>query len=249
MKWQLRACCAALCILSAACTGVQQRGMAGSVYVSSSRPAIALGVKNMPLVAAGEGMARLVSSGMMGGLPIRMWLAVYGGANERGAMAITAHAEVPRGWYWDSDMRRPFSVNAGVEVFNDMEYQACTYIVDESRDPFGALAEGTAEIAFSGSRKWMARGFAARYNFNDDKIILEYREPLPEGIVSLSALPMGLGDAVMAFEQRAREAFLAGPPPAKGTPVLRSYAQNIQWRYMDERFLGTVSRYETFDSR
>lgn len=33
--------------------------------------------------------------------------------------------------------------------------------------------------------------FANRFNFDSDKIVLEYREPLPEDITSITALPLG----------------------------------------------------------
>ena len=43
---------------------------------------------------------------------------------------------MPQGWYWDGIMRRPFSVDEGVEeVFDGVGYQACTYIMDNGRDP------------------------------------------------------------------------------------------------------------------
>ncbi|GFH62529.1 MAG: conserved hypothetical protein [Candidatus Desulfovibrio kirbyi] len=242
MKRIFYVACAAL--LLAACAGGQQRGMVGSAYVSTSRPSLAIEANNMPLATAGEGTANLTASGMLGGLPVRVWLAVYGDAKTANpAIAITAHAEVPRGWYWDGIMRRPFSVNDGMEVFGDVAYQAYTYIVDPKRDPFSVFMESETKSE-SDPKQWMARAFAARYNFYDDKIVLEYREPLPEGIVSLSALPMGLGDAVAAFEQRARAAFSVGQPPAGS--VRREYAATVRWRYMDERFLGTVSKYDSF---
>lgn len=181
---------------------------------------------------------------MAGGLPIRVWLAVYG-AGDISPMAVVAQAEVPQGWYWDGIMRRPFSVDDGVEVFDGVGYQACTYIVDSSRDPFGALVAG--KTPEGRPVRWLARGFAARYNFNDDKIIMEYREPLPAGIESLSALPLGAADTLKDFEQRARETFSVGPVPADLSPLRQGYAQGVQWQYMDESFLGTVSQYDFFN--
>ncbi len=102
---------------------------------------------------------------------------------------VAAQAEVPQGWHWDGIMRRPFSMNEAVEIFDGMGYQACTYIVDGSRDPFGALVAG--KTPEGRPMRWLARGFAARYNFNSDKIIMEYREPLPAGIESLQPCPWG----------------------------------------------------------
>ena len=234
---------AVLMLLMAGCNAAQQRGMAGSAYVSTARPAIALEAKDMPLLTAGRGSANLTSS-MAGGLPIRVWLAVYG-AGGSSPMAVVAHAEVPYGWYWDGIMRRPFSVDEGVEVFDGVGYQACTYIVEGNRDPFGALAAGA--ISVDRPARWLVRGFAARYNFNNDKIIMEYREPLPAGMESLSALPLGAADALKTFEQRAREIFIVKAASADLSPLRQDYAQGVRWRYMDESFLGTVSQYDFFN--
>jgi hypothetical protein len=87
---------------------------------------------------------------------------------------------------------------------------------------------------------------AARTNFYNDKIILEYRERLPESIASLTALPLGYGDFVREFEQRARESFIVTPAPREIAEVRRGYANAVRWRYMSEKFLGTVSKYESF---
>lgn len=235
---------AALMLLMAGCNAAQQRGMLGSAYVSTARPAIALEARNMPLLTAGRGSANLTSS-MVGGLPIRVWLAVYG-TGGLSPTAVVAHAEVPYGWYWDGIMRRPFSVDEAVEVFDGVAYQACTYIVDGSHDPFGAPATG--ETLEGRPVRWLVRGFAARYNFNSDKIIMEYREPLPAGIESLSALPLGAADVLKTFEQRAREIFSVGAAPAGLSPLRQGYAQGVQWRYMDETFLGSVSQYDFFNN-
>ena len=235
---------AALMLLTAGCNAAQQRGMLGSAYVSTARPAITVEAGNMPLLTAGRGTANLTRSSMMGGLPIDVWLAVYG-AGASGPLAVAAQAEVPQGWHWDGIMRRPFSMNEAVEIFDGMGYQACTYIVDGSRDPFGALVAG--KTPEGRPMRWLARGFAARYNFNSDKIIMEYREPLPAGIESLSALPRGAADRLNGFEQRAREIFSVGPAPADRSPLRQGYAQGVQWQYMDESFLGTVSQYDFFN--
>ncbi|MDR1778076.1 MAG: DUF4851 domain-containing protein [Desulfovibrio sp.] len=224
------------------CAAGQQRGMNGAVYVSTARPAISLGVTGLPLLTAGEGATTLLSASMPTGAPTRVWLAVYGEASAQSPMAIVAHAELHPGWYWDSSMRRPFSVNEGVEVLGGLELQACTYTVDSARDPFSSLIQGLEESP----TRWIARGFAARTNFFVDKIILEYRERLPEDIASLTALPFGKGDFVKAFEQRARESFIVASAPSEILTLKRGYASSVRWRYMNEKFLGTASRYDIY---
>lgn len=248
MKGLGRLCIVVLLMAAAGCTGAQQRGMIGSMYVSTARPAISMEARNLPLRTAGRGTVNLTWSSVLGGLPVQVWLAVYGATGPQSPMAIVAQAEVPDGWYWDGIMRRPFSVDEGVEIFDNVAYQACTYIVDGTRDPFGDLVKGEETANGETPMRWIARGFAARYNFNADKIILEYREPLPAEITSLSALPYGQADFVRAFEQRAREAFSVGPLPSGSLQIRQGYAQGILWQYMDQRFLGTVSQYDIFST-
>jgi hypothetical protein len=237
----LRACCAII-VLSAflGCAAALQRGMSGAAYVSTARPAISLQAARLPLLMAGEGRATLFGDNMPAGAQVRVWLAVYGDVSPESPLAIAAHAEAQSGWYWDGTMRRPFSVNEGVEIVGGWEFQACTYIVEGERDPFGALAAGDADRP----ARWIARGLAARTNFYADKIILEYRERLPESIASLTALPLGYGDFVREFEQRAGESFIVASAPRETGEIRKGYANAVRWRYMGEKFLGTASKYD-----
>lgn len=226
------------------CKGALQRGMLGSTYVSSARPDIAIAARNMPLLTAGRGTASLIWSDMLGGLPIDMWLAVYGQGG-LAPLAIAAQASVPQGWYWDSIWPHPQSVDEAVEVFNGVDYQACTYIVDPALDPFSGLI--TSVHPDGSPQLWLARYFAARFYFNDDKIILEYREPLPEGVESLSALSYGQSEMLADFEQRARAAFVVSVAPQNPGNVNTSFIQGIRWKYLGQNFLGTASKYDIYN--
>lgn len=221
-----------------ACADALQRGMLGTTYISTARPAIAISVENMPLMASGKGSANLFWSGMLGGLPINLWLAVYG-TGGLAPMAITAQAQTPQGWYWDSIQPLTFSVDHGTEVFNGVTYQAWTFVVNPATDPFGALVTGTQPDGQP--QLWMVRAFAARFNFNDDKIIMEYREPLPPGMTNLTELPLGQGMLLREFAQRARQTFQVGNAPANPADVVDGYIQGVQWRFMGQNFLGTAS--------
>lgn len=245
-----------LCLLFmlAACTAGQQRGLVGDTYVSSSQPTLALKARDLPLMGSVAGTSRLTSSGAMGGLPIDSWITVYGKGDGVSPLAIVAHGEVPNGWYWDGIMRQPFSIDEGVETIGNLGFQACTYVVSARRDAFLPLEdpEGARILAQDGTppRRWLARMFANRFNFDTDKIVLEYREPLPDDITSITALPLGRADYIAAFEQRAREAFAAEPVsiPASGMTRANSLGA-LQWRYLDEIFWGTVSPYDRMDWR
>lgn len=229
--------CSALC----GCKYALQRGMLDGAYISTARPAISIAARDMPLMASGEGMANLDWSDMLGGLNIQMWLAVYG-TGGLAPLAVVAQADVPQGWYWDGILSLPFSVDRGNENFNGVGYQACTVIVDPSGSPFGGLITGVQPAGQP--QLWVARYMAARYNFNNSKIILQYMEPLPEGITSLTALPLGMGDFLQQFAQRARNAFVVQNGPARPSGIKTGYIQGINWTRMDTNFLGTVSRFD-----
>lgn len=240
-KKLLAPCALALLVAAFGCTGALQRGMLGNAYISTARPSISLQARDMPLMLAGQGICSLFWSGMLGGLNIDVWLAVYG-AGGLSPMAIVAQAQTPQGWYWDGIMRRPFSVDESVETFNGVAYQACTFIINPAKDPFGQLVTGVKPDGQP--QLWMVRAYAARYNFDADKIILEYREPLPDGVTSLTALPLGQGDLLASFAERARKAFIVGPAPQNPTGVKTAFANAVQWQYMGQGFLGTASKYD-----
>lgn len=234
---------ALLLVLTTGCNAALQRGMVGSTYVSTSRPAISLGVKDMPLLAGGQGQASLDWSGVMGGLPVSVWMAAYGQGQPNSPLAIVAQVELEQGWYWNSDSTPPFSVDQANELINDTMFVACTFIMDSSRDPFALLAgvqPNTPPV------RWLVRSFTARFNFNADKVVLEYREPLPPQMEFLERLTIGQTDQLKAFEQRARSAFVVGAVPENLKGLVDPYIQNVQWQFMDQRFLGTASRYDVF---
>lgn len=241
----------ALCgifLLSAAligCVGALQRGMLGDTYISTARPAIALSVPSLPLMLSGQGTPNMSWTGMAGGLPIQVWLAVYGEGG-LSPMAIVAQAQTPQGWYWDAQLSSPFSVDQGVTGFNGVSYQGWTFIVNPENDPFSGLY--TAAHPDGQPQLWIARAYAARYNFNDDKIILQYREPLPQDITSLTELPYGRANFLQEFRERAANAFTVADCPANPQNVKQSYANSIRWQYMNQNFLGSVSKnYTIFD--
>lgn len=233
-----------LFVLTAGCTSALQRGMQDSTYVSTARPALAIKAVDMPLITGGEVSINLDGVGAIGGLPLNAWVAVYGKGDPQSPIAIVGLAEIARGWYWDSDGQRPFSVDKGVEMFNNDGFAACTYIVDSKRDAFSAVAGLTDE---SKPMRWLVRGYAARYNFNETKVILEYREPLPANLADQQALTQNQTDQLKAFEQRANAVFSVASATEKMPGITPGYAKNIRGQYMDHLFWGTATKYDTFD--
>lgn len=219
------------------------RGISGSAYISTSRPALSIEVTDLPLLTGAEGSVSLWESGMVGERT-RVWLGIWG--NHSGPLALVSHAELPEGWYWDGVMSHPFSVNEGMEIIANREWQAFTYIDKSRRSPFALI--GVTDSDKSDSYKkmddaWLVRAFTSRYNFDQDKIILEYREKLPAEIESLTSMPYGYSDYVKLFEERARTIFVMKDIAQSHPQIVRSgMSDKVQWRYLDGRFLGSASR-------
>ena len=212
--------------------------MSGDTYVSSAKPAFAVKVPSLPLRAAGYAMPAVTTADSLGGISIDAWLAVYGGG-EGQTMAIVAQAEIPPAWYWDSDLRRPFSVDQGTAVFDGRLFQTCTYIVEGRNDAFSTLVPG----ADPDSLRWIARRFATRTDFNQGKITLEYREKLPEGYDSLTSLPHGGNTFLAEFAERAEKAFCFGIPDGSYGGIRTAYIEGLRIRYLNNNFFGTMTRY------
>lgn len=228
--------------LLAGCTGLQ-RGMVGNTYVSSAKPAFAVTVPNMPLRASGSALPSVTTDDSLSGVTIDAWLAVYGGTAVGKPMAIVAQAEIPPAWYWDSDMYRNFSIDQGTAVFDGRLYQSCTYIVDGSTDAFSSLIPDTDPNTL----RWIARRFATRTDFNLGKITLEYREPLPQGFISLTNLPHGGQTFLHEFAERAEKAFVFSASEYNSSEIRHSYIEGVRIRYLNNNFWGTMSRYDLVD--
>ena len=223
-----------VCVLSlslCACVAGQQRGMAGASYVSTSKPVFSMGVADsLPLIAGGRGTARLNEE--PAGPQVDTWVALYGDF-QQGPVAVIAHAQLPNdAWYWNNEMPGSQCIDCGTEVIGDKAYDAWTHIVDDKRNPLAAEdADG----------RWLVRTMTRRDNFDNNKIILEYRERLPEGIQSLTNLPVGGAEMTLAFAERARKAFVPGTV-TRGGNIVSGPVEQVRWRYMDGNFLGSASR-------
>lgn len=229
-------------LMTVGCTGLR-RGMVGDAYVSSAKPAFSVSVPTLPLRAAGSATSYVTTEDSLGGIGIDSWLAVYGGSKAGEAMAIVAQAEIPPAWYWDSNMYRTFSVNQGTAVFDGRLYQACTYIVDGATDAFTLLVPDADQSTV----RWIARRFAARTDFNVNKITLEYREPLPQGFETLSNLPVGGNTFLDEFAERAEKAFTVSSANFDSNRIRATYIEGLRIRYLNTNFWGTMSRYDIMD--
>lgn len=251
----VKLCSAVLCLaLLGACATAQQRGVAGNAYVSTTRPAIAVHVKDLPPVTSGRGTGTLYRPNAMGALTLTVRTAVFG--NEK-ALALVTHAELPNPtWIWTTVYARPGGSQVTTEVIDGASFAAFTYLVPMDNDPYAGLVGDPVEApeeegADAGKRGkdfrphyWLARYLALRTNFNQDKIILEYREPAPGEWVDMTSVPFGMADELEAFEKRAREAFSLGLPSDVAGPVEGGYPTGVRWKFMSDAYLGDVMRQE-----
>lgn len=241
--------CLTLALL-AGCSQAQQRGVSGQAYVSTSRPALAVHVtKDIPLLTSGRGTGRLLRPNMAG-LQLTVRTAVFG-TDARSPMAIITHAELPSSWWiWTTVYPRPNASALSTEFVSGQAFAAFTYLVPCKNDPYAGLVGDPQNIEREGVRDgddpapayWLARYFALRTNFNHDKIILEYREPAPEGLVTMKDIPYGMETAIREFEARARAAFTLSAPG--DGPVQGGFPQGVRWQYMTDPYLGDVINQE-----
>ena len=243
------------CLFLLGCSAAQQRGVAGDAYVSTSRPAVAVHVKDMPLVTSGRGTGHLLRPNMAGAVPVTVRTAVFG-SKASAPMAIVTHAELPNDlWIWTSVYPRPRSSKLTTEVVGGQPFAAFTYLVPCKNDPYAGLVGDPTKIVKEGYRDgddpapayWIARYFALRTNFNHDKIILEYREPAPKGLETMENIPFGMTDQIREFEDRARKAFTLDLPDPKLGPIQSGFPRGVRWQFMSDPYLGDVLFQEPLD--
>lgn len=227
----------ALCLVTLlfGCQGQSQvRGLVDGQYLSTSRPAFAVQVRDLPLLGCEKRTFKLDGLGMMGGLGVETWIAVYGSV--KGPMAVVAHADLPRGWKWDANLSQPFSVHEDRLYVGDMPFFAQTFLGTPGKNPF------TAEETEDGKPEpmWVIRSFSQRFNDDTTKVILEYREPLPDGMHSLTAIPFGQSDFLKNFAGRAEKCFRVTQAVQASHAQLRTIP-HLRSRYLDTRFFGTAT--------
>lgn len=232
-------------LLLSGCLAAQQRGLSGSAYLSSSRPAVAVQAKGLPVLTAGRGTAMLTSTSLTGALNVPVHTVVYGSGPSE-PMAVIVHAELPDPYFiWSTILPRVGATHEGQEFIAGVDCSAFTYLVPVASDPFAGMVGDTTDR--HEPAHWLARYMAFRTDFNFGKIIMEYREPAPEGLTTLSHVPYGMEKALADFEQRAREAFLMYRPETLTAPVQDGYPRGVRWQYMSDLFLGDVLEMTSFD--
>ncbi len=219
--------------LAGGCTCALQRGVSsdGSSYISTSRPAIEVSVANLPLITHGRGTGTLKDPGIMGGLNADTWISVYG-SGAKGPVAVIAHSELTD-WIWTTVWPRPGAMDVRQEIIDGIPFAASTFVQLVRNDPFAGTAgeDISDEAQAARPHYWLVRYMAAVLGHRDEKVVLEYRIPVPEGGLTETVLAQIREEALAAFRIKA---------PDKSREIRNGYAEGIRWRFVDDAFLGPV---------
>ena len=222
------------CLCSSCESTPEQRGVSGRAYISSTRPAIRVEAGDMPVIIFGKGTAR-IDRPTQKSIDVQ---ACIWGSDDKSPMALLLHAELPgTGLHWADIKARPGAIQKDVEHFNDKEWQSYTYLVPGRTDPFAGLV-GDPVLGSDKQSYWLARFFSRRYNGNETRIILEYREPAPAGMKYLSGLSEEQETYLLKFRDRARSVFVITVPEKPLPEITRGFAKGIRWQYVDADILG-----------
>lgn len=232
-------CLGAALALGGCVSTAQQRGLYNNAYVSTSSPAVSVAVKGIPWKTGGRGHGYLRNAAMVGGPSPDVYTEVYG-TDAGSPMATVTHAIVNDRWYWNDVTPRVGAIDEETVVLGGAAFRAFTYLVPRNNDPFGGVVGDPTE---KGQAYWIARYFARVVDFRQGKLILEYREPAPQGMVTLSGNPVGQGEFVSRFEQRAAQAFALGVPGEVGQ-IVNGRPADVRWAFMRDEFLGDCTERE-----
>lgn len=226
--------------LSAACTPLR-RGFDGESLVSPARPSFSVSVKALPLLASGQ-ITPLVYTQYGYALPETL-VAVYGSTLEK-PLAVSVLAFTPdETWAWDPlSFSMPDSPISSEVRLGEQAFAGSLHVVQAEGDPFARVLPGVTEENAE-SVRWLAQRFACLLQFKQAKLILEYREPLPASLTSLSPgaeVPAWNAD-VRAFQERAAAVFAFSSPYA-GPPVANAdYIKTLDVKRLGV-YLGSLGR-------
>ncbi len=229
--------CLLLCAVAvlAACAPFY-RGFEGSSVVSPARPDVTVGVKAMPMLSHGR-ISPFLNTDQGYQFP-EAFVSVYG-TDAASPMAIVTLAIVPNNaWEWDPlTFSGPLAQETLGATFGEQAFYGNVRIVNGAEDAFSPLFADKEQWA---SLRWLAQRFAILEDFSRAKIILEYREPLPESLAAVVGQLPVYSDEVQAFRERAIKAFEVRFGGAVSPDAAAPYIKTLNERYMG-KFLGSMS--------
>lgn len=233
MKWLRTVCIGSAALALMACTPLM-RGMQNGSVVSDASPRVTMS-STLPLKVSGR--ANPFVNTDMGFQTPESVVAVYGAASADTPMAIVAFSEAPTRMRWDLPSFCYVDGPVTTQVaFGGQSFSGAVRKVNGANDAFTPLvapADKAAEIW------WLAQRFTVLDNFNQSKLILEYREPLPASLRDTDIIP-SLTPEIEGFAARAQAAFkvdfaFTGTVMERG-PVITG----INGRYLGP-FLGSLT--------
>ncbi len=218
-----------------------QRGFDGAALVSPARPEVMLTVPELPVLAKGQ-ITPFLYTDRGYQFPTTI-LSVYG-KDAASPMAITVLSFVPDElWEWDSaEFSGPHGAKTAGAMLGGRAFYGTVRIVNGEKDPFSPLVADEEQFA---AINWMAQRFVLLEDFRSAKIILEYREPLPESLSGATELQPA-NEKVQAFTERAARAFQAQFGSEEGAlprPEVPAYLNSLNGKYLGA-FLGSMSAKE-----
>lgn len=186
--------------------GLGQDPASGGMLASNGLPAVAVKpADGMRLVAAGRVDVPVTRAGMFGGIPSApSWYALH--ADKNGAQLAAILAEAPQGLRWPinstfNEHRGSPSLREGEQTHDGMQLTTWTFVRQADDDPWMPVYREKGQ-GWEGAL--LVRQYAWWGVNENAKLMIEYREPLPEDVL----LPLADDPASRsAFEQRADAAF------------------------------------------
>lgn len=233
-----------LCFSVTACSPALRQGMDGTRFTSSTKPAFSV-TSTLPLATAEKVSSFLQTDG---GFPvISTWLSVYGAENLESPMVIIAYSPVPNDvWVWDyARISIPDSPVMTKPLFDDQRFYGTIHTLNGAKDVFTLWLTDAEKAA---EHTWLVQRYTALFNFRQNKLILEYREPLPASLQDdMPILPES--PKMQAFAERAQAALSFTLKPSPYAPLIAPTPQrrDINTRYL-HRFLGSITQINPFSS-
>lgn len=228
------------CALTLACSPLS-RGFIQGELLSSAYPPITIS-SSLPVLLEGKCTPFvLVDSRYQ--FP-ETWIAVYGERSLQAPMAIAVYSVATPSTEWrDAGKLPPDGPVVSSVDFGGNAFAGSIRIVSADRDPFAPLLLSPEEIKEKGSEiQWLTQRFSlASADFWETKIILEYREPLPEWLGPLDLSTYLTTPDMRAFMERAAKAFSVSFSCAATDIPRASFIPNgaINQRYLGN-FLGEL---------
>ncbi|MBQ9537305.1 MAG: DUF4851 domain-containing protein [Desulfovibrionaceae bacterium] len=147
----------------------------------------------------------------------------------------------------DANLAQPHNYDAYVEEINGIRFYAQTFLSLAGRNAFISDSDAQAAAGSGIDDRYIIRHYSARFNNDNSKIIIEYREKLPEDIKSLDALPFGRANLLKDFAARAHNTFTIRIPQEVSAQLGTKPLPLLRLRYLDEHFFGSASPAHNWD--